>query len=114
MTLPTTPAEPEPVVSGLGREITVADQATRTETTLRGLIQTDAAINPGNSGGPLLDAGGCRGPGLRDPGRRGGRPDRPGDGRHGRLSRPRSQRPLRSGRDPVGCVAGHVEANLRP
>ncbi len=47
------------IVSGLGREITVADQATRTETTLTGLIQTDAAINPGNSGGPLLDADGA-------------------------------------------------------
>jgi serine protease Do len=47
------------IVSGLGREITVADQATRTEATLTGLIQTDAAINPGNSGGPLLDAGGA-------------------------------------------------------
>ncbi len=46
------------IVSGLDREITVTDQATRTETTLRGLIQTDAAINPGNSGGPLLDIAG--------------------------------------------------------
>ncbi len=46
------------IVSGLDREITVTDQATRRQTTLRGLIQTDAAINPGNSGGPLLDAAG--------------------------------------------------------
>jgi len=46
------------IVSGLDREITVTDQQTRRETTLRGLIQTDAAINPGNSGGPLLDAAG--------------------------------------------------------
>jgi S1-C subfamily serine protease len=46
------------IVSGLDREITVTDQATRSEATLRGLIQTDAAINPGNSGGPLLDAAG--------------------------------------------------------
>jgi serine protease Do len=46
------------IVSGLDREITVTDQATRHETTLSGLIQTDAAINPGNSGGPLLDIGG--------------------------------------------------------
>ena len=46
------------IVSGLDREITVTDQATRQQTTLRGLIQTDAAINPGNSGGPLLDAAG--------------------------------------------------------
>jgi S1-C subfamily serine protease len=46
------------VVSGLDREITVTDQSTRRGTTLKGLIQTDAAINPGNSGGPLLDAAG--------------------------------------------------------
>jgi serine protease Do len=46
------------IVSGLDREITVTDQSTRRETTLSGLIQTDAAINPGNSGGPLLDIGG--------------------------------------------------------
>jgi len=46
------------VVSGLDREITVTDGATRRQSTLKGLIQTDAAINPGNSGGPLLDAAG--------------------------------------------------------
>ena len=46
------------IVSGLDREITVTDQSTRRQMTLRGLIQTDAAINPGNSGGPLLDGGG--------------------------------------------------------
>jgi serine protease Do len=46
------------IVSGLDREITVTDQSTREQTTLKGLIQTDAAINPGNSGGPLLDAAG--------------------------------------------------------
>jgi S1-C subfamily serine protease len=46
------------IVSGLDRDITVTDQATRRQTTLRGLIQTDAAINPGNSGGPLLDGAG--------------------------------------------------------
>lgn len=46
------------IVSGLDREITVTDQATRRQMTLRGLIQTDAAINRGNSGGPLLDRGG--------------------------------------------------------
>lgn len=46
------------IVSGLDREITVADEATRQRVTLRGLIQTDAAINPGNSGGPLLDGDG--------------------------------------------------------
>ena len=41
------------IVSALGRTITVDDGST-----LRNLIQTDAAINPGNSGGALLDAGG--------------------------------------------------------
>ena len=46
------------IVSGLDREITVTDELTRRDTTLSGLIQTDAAINPGNSGGPLLDATG--------------------------------------------------------
>jgi S1-C subfamily serine protease len=46
------------IVSGLVREFTVTDQATRRQTTLRGLIQTVAAINPGNSGGPLLDGAG--------------------------------------------------------
>jgi serine protease Do len=43
------------IVSGLGRQIQVADELTGRPTTLTGLIQTDAAINPGNSGGPLLD-----------------------------------------------------------
>ena len=46
------------IVSGLGRQVTVTDELTRRQTTLRDLIQTDAAINPGNSGGPLLDATG--------------------------------------------------------
>ncbi|HJP89446.1 MAG TPA: trypsin-like peptidase domain-containing protein [Candidatus Limnocylindrales bacterium] len=46
------------IVSGLNREITVGDELTHRQTTLTGLIQTDAAINPGNSGGPLLDATG--------------------------------------------------------
>jgi serine protease Do len=46
------------IVSGLNREITVSDESTRQQTTLSGLIQTDAAINPGNSGGPLLDRSG--------------------------------------------------------
>jgi putative serine protease PepD len=40
------------IVSALDREI---DTGT---STMRHLIQTDAAINPGNSGGPLLDSGG--------------------------------------------------------
>ncbi len=46
------------IVSGLNRDITVSDQATRSQVSLHGLIQTDAAINPGNSGGPLLDSAG--------------------------------------------------------
>jgi S1-C subfamily serine protease len=46
------------IVSGLDRQITVTNEATRRQTTLAGLIQTDAAINPGNSGGPLLDGAG--------------------------------------------------------
>jgi serine protease Do len=46
------------IVSGLGREVTVTDELTHRQTTLKDLIQTDAAINPGNSGGPLLDAEG--------------------------------------------------------
>ncbi len=41
------------VVSGLDREINAPDGST-----IRGVIQTDAAINPGNSGGPLLDSAG--------------------------------------------------------
>ena len=47
------------IVSGLGRDVTVADESTGRPVTLTGLIQTDAAINPGNSGGPLLDASGA-------------------------------------------------------
>ncbi len=47
------------IVSGLGRDVTVADESTGRSTKLTGLIQTDAAINPGNSGGPLLDASGA-------------------------------------------------------
>ena len=38
------------IISGLNRQLTIG------QTTLTGLIQTDAAINPGNSGGPLIDA----------------------------------------------------------
>jgi len=41
------------ILSAFGRTITVQDG-----TTIRNLIQTDAAINPGNSGGALLDSGG--------------------------------------------------------
>lgn len=41
------------IVSALGREI-----PTPYGTTVKGVIQTDAAINPGNSGGPMLDMAG--------------------------------------------------------
>ncbi len=44
------------IVSGLSRKITAF--AGKKGTTLRGLIQTDAAINPGNSGGPLVNMAG--------------------------------------------------------
>ncbi len=46
------------IVSGLDRDIVVADQMGGETESLRHLIQTDAAINPGNSGGPLVDADG--------------------------------------------------------
>lgn len=39
------------VISALGREI-----ESKRGTTIKDVIQTDAAINPGNSGGPLLDS----------------------------------------------------------
>jgi serine protease Do len=42
------------IISGLSRTITAGISKQKT-TSLRGLIQTDAAINPGNSGGPLVD-----------------------------------------------------------
>jgi serine protease Do len=47
------------IISGLSRKITArgAPHLNRS-TSLRGLIQTDAAINPGNSGGPLVDMNG--------------------------------------------------------
>ena len=46
------------IISAKDRTITVTDEQTRRPTTLKGLLQTDAAINPGNSGGPLLNAAG--------------------------------------------------------
>ncbi|MEX1170776.1 MAG: trypsin-like peptidase domain-containing protein [Chloroflexota bacterium] len=47
------------IISGTGRTITVADEATGRPVTMTDLLQTDAAINPGNSGGPLLNASGA-------------------------------------------------------
>ena len=44
------------VISGLNRTITVSD--TSGQTTMEGLMQTDASINSGNSGGPLLNSEG--------------------------------------------------------
>jgi S1-C subfamily serine protease len=46
------------ILSATGRTIEVGDGMSRRTTTMRGLLQTDAAINSGNSGGPLLDAAG--------------------------------------------------------
>jgi len=43
------------IVSGLSRKITAYGGLPLRATSLRGLIQTDAAINPGNSGGPLVN-----------------------------------------------------------
>jgi len=43
------------IVSGLSRKITAQGGLPLKTTSLRGLIQTDAAINPGNSGGPLIN-----------------------------------------------------------
>ena len=43
------------IVSGLSRKIKAHQGPTLKATSLRGLIQTDAAINPGNSGGPLVN-----------------------------------------------------------
>jgi 2-alkenal reductase len=48
----------EGIVSGLDRTISVADAASQSGSSLRHLIQTDAAINPGNSGGALADSQG--------------------------------------------------------
>lgn len=48
------------IISGLGRELASPNAGSYSSrgTTLRGIIQTDAAINPGNSGGVLLDSKG--------------------------------------------------------
>lgn len=43
------------IISGLSRSITAQTGLALKTTSLRGLIQTDAAINPGNSGGPLVN-----------------------------------------------------------
>jgi len=43
------------IVSGLSRKIKAHQGPAHKVTSLRGLIQTDAAINPGNSGGPLVN-----------------------------------------------------------
>lgn len=43
------------IISGLSRKITAYGGVPFKATSLRGLIQTDAAINPGNSGGPLIN-----------------------------------------------------------
>ncbi|MCP6719529.1 MAG: trypsin-like peptidase domain-containing protein [Patescibacteria group bacterium] len=46
------------IISGLSRKITAHHGLSMRATSLRGLIQTDAAINPGNSGGPLVNMDG--------------------------------------------------------
>jgi len=46
------------IVSALGRDIEVPADGKNAASSLRGLIQTDAAVNPGNSGGPLVDGSG--------------------------------------------------------
>jgi len=43
------------IISGLSRKIKAHGGFEHRTTSLRGLIQTDAAINPGNSGGPLVN-----------------------------------------------------------
>jgi S1-C subfamily serine protease len=48
-----TPTVTSGIISALHRTISTSESST-----LRDVIQTDAAINPGNSGGPLLDSSG--------------------------------------------------------
>ena len=47
------------VISALDRSLSSQASNSKNNTTLHGLIQTDASINPGNSGGPLLNADGA-------------------------------------------------------
>jgi S1-C subfamily serine protease len=46
------------IVSALNRSISEISSQESEDSSLQGLVQTDAAINPGNSGGPLFDAAG--------------------------------------------------------
>ncbi|HZG66351.1 MAG TPA: trypsin-like peptidase domain-containing protein [Herpetosiphonaceae bacterium] len=46
------------IVSALNRSISEISRQESEDSSLQGLIQTDAAINPGNSGGPLFDSRG--------------------------------------------------------
>jgi 2-alkenal reductase len=46
------------IVSALNRSIEEISRQESEDSSLQGLIQTDAAINPGNSGGPLFDTRG--------------------------------------------------------
>ncbi len=46
------------IVSALNRSISEISSQESSDSSLQGLIQTDAAINPGNSGGPLFDSAG--------------------------------------------------------
>ena len=81
------------IISGLDRSLPIGN------TTLTGLIQTDAPINPGNSGGPLVDAdakvigintaiasesGGSNGVGFAIPVATAQSPHGPGEGRRRR------------------------------
>lgn len=43
------------IISGLNRNVTIQGTDGRQDSTMEGLIQTDASINSGNSGGPLLN-----------------------------------------------------------